>query len=277
LHARITLLLLSASTMGATRSSLAQTQGPQSQQSMFAGQLGLGALSAPKYPGSDERWVLPIPIIDLRIAQRFYLGGGSTSIAFGAGMVLLERAHLSWTADLTLMPDRPEDRADALAGMGDRGFGVFGGTAVSVRAGPLQATGSVAQGFTDAGLSATAGLSSWVPLGGPFFGQVGGLVVWGDCQNLRWDFQITREQAARRAQLLAAGQPGLRPGDDVPYDPECGLREVRATSLAGVAFTQRLVMIASGTWSRLQGGAANSPLVRKPTSWEATIGVSWRI
>ena len=48
-------------------------------------------------------------------------------------MYIVERQGFFSTADLTLTPNRPEDRTEALAGMGDRGFGVFGGTALGAR------------------------------------------------------------------------------------------------------------------------------------------------
>lgn len=122
------------------------------------GQLGAFVLAVPAYPGSDERWVLPVPIVDLRLARRVYVGAGASGVSGGAGIVLAETPALSWTADLTLMPDRPEKRADALVGLGNRGLGGFAGTTLALRRGPLQATASVAKGVEERmGAFATVG------------------------------------------------------------------------------------------------------------------------
>lgn len=255
-------------------------QAPAQAPPLISGQLGVAGMSAPKYIGSDERWVLPIPIVDLRIAQRVYVGGdGGSGLGFGGGLILVQSRHFSWTADVTLSPNRPESRADALAGMGDRGWAVFGGTSIALRAGVFEATGSIARGFKDEqGLVGVAGLSAALPLPLPYFARVGGQAVFGDCDNVRWDFGVTQEQADRRAVLLAQGQPGLRPGDDVAYDPTaCGLRELRGTLMVGRALNRRMSVFAMGVGTRLERGAAASPLVRQRNGWMAIVGLGWRL
>ena len=241
------------------------------------GQLGAFVLSVPAYPGADERWILPVPIVDLRVARRVYVGAGASGVSGGAGLVLVETPALSWTADLTVMPDRPEDRADALVGLGDRGLGGFAGTTVALRRGPLQLTASVAKGLEQRmGAFATAGVTGWLPLPPGWFAQLGGLAVVADDDYMMWDFGVSRAQAAQRGGLLAAGDPHLRQRDTVPFTPEAGLREWRATAVAGRALSSRITFSASGALVRLEGDAAQSPLTRRRTSWEAGAGLSWR-
>jgi outer membrane scaffolding protein for murein synthesis (MipA/OmpV family) len=244
---------------------------------VVTGQVGVLVLALPSYPGASERWVLPVPFVDLRVARRIYVGDGLGGLSAGAGLYLVERDGFYWTADLALTSDRPEDRTEALAGMGDRGFGVFGGSTIGYRIGPVEASASVGLGLEkEMGLMGAATLSAAGPLGGRWFGQAGTTAVFGDCANLRWDFGVSGTQAARREELLAGGTPGLEPGDDVAYAPECGLRELRASAVLGYALTQRLSILGTGTGVRLENGAAESPLTRERNTWEAGLGLAWR-
>ena len=244
---------------------------------LVSGQIGVLGLALPRYPGADEHWFLPVPWVDLRLGRRVYVGDGLGGLSAGAGVVLLERGPFFWTADLALTADRPEDRADALAGMGDRGFGGFGGTTLGLRFGPLEATAAVGIGLESRmGMVGVLGLTSSHSLGGRWSGQLGGATVLGDCANLRWDYGVSERQAERRRALLAAGAPGLRPGDDVPYTPACGLSQARATASLAYGLSPKLSLIATGTGVRLLRGAADSPLTRERTSWEAGAGIAWR-
>jgi hypothetical protein len=36
---------------------------------LLTGQIGALVLNLPSYPGSDERWMIPVPFVDLRVAQ----------------------------------------------------------------------------------------------------------------------------------------------------------------------------------------------------------------
>ncbi len=243
----------------------------------LAGQVGGFVLSVPAYPGSDERWVLPVPIVDLRVASRLYVGAGASGLSGGAGVLLAETPGLTWSADLTLMADRPEDRADALVGLGDRGLGGFVGTTLALRRGPLQLALSGAKGVEQRmGAMATAGLSGWLPAPAGWFAQVGGLAVFADDDYMMWDFGVTPEQADRRGALLAAGTPGLGDRDSVSFTPGGGLREWRATLVGGRALSSRITLSTTAALVRLEGDAARSPLTRRRTSWEAGAGLSWR-
>ena len=255
----------------------ASAQDAEAPKRFVTGQLGGFLLSVPSYPGSDERWVLPVPIVDLRVARRVYVGAGASGVSGGAGLVLVETPAVSWTADLTLTADRPEDRADALAGLGDRGLGGYAGSTIALRRGLLQLTLSGAKGVEDRmGAFATAGVSSSVPLPPGWFAQVGGLAVVGDADNMMWDFGVTRAQADRRADLLASGQSDLGARDSVPFTPEAGLREWRAAFVGGRALSSRITLSATAALVRLEGDAARSPLTRRRTSWEGGVGLSWR-
>jgi hypothetical protein len=87
---------------------------------------------------------------------------------------------------------------------------------------------------------------------------------------------VSPAQAARRGALLAAGAPGLRAGDDVAYRPNGGLRELRGTLLLaralGATHARR-----NQQHRAARRDAAKSPLTRERTSWEAGVGVTWRL
>ncbi len=256
----------------------AQAQAPSAPEPLLSGQLGVAVLALPAYPGAEDRWVIPVPLADLRIARRFYLGDGLGGLSAGAGVYLVERGGFSWSADLALTSDRPEDRTNVLAGMGDRGFGVFGGTTMAYRMGPVEASAAVAVGLEDRmGLIGVVGLNTGGPLGGRWFGQLGSVGVFGDCANLRWDFGVTGAQAARRRELVAQGAPDLGPADGNPYQPACGLREIRGTGTLGYSIGPRWSLFGMVTGVRYERGAAASPLTRERTSWEAGLGLSWRL
>jgi outer membrane scaffolding protein for murein synthesis (MipA/OmpV family) len=272
--ARFTLIILALSMPLAS----ASPQAPEGSPPVVTGQIGAMILNLPAYPGADERWVIPVPFVNLRIARRFYVGQGLGGLSAGAGAYLVEVGGFSWTVDLALTSDRPEDRTDALAGMGDRGFGVFGGSTVAYRIGPAQASAAAGIGLEDRmGLMGVLGLSAGGSLGGRWFGQAGSTAVLGDCANLRWDFGVSGLQARRRAELIEDGAPDLAPGDSVPFTPQCGLRELRVTGSLGYALSQRLSIIGMGSGVRLERGAAASPLTRERNTWEAGIGLSWRL
>jgi outer membrane scaffolding protein for murein synthesis (MipA/OmpV family) len=256
----------------------ARSQAPAPSAPIVTGQIGALVLSLPSYPGANERWIIPVPFVDLRIANRFYVGEGLGGLSAGAGMYLVEHAGFSWTADLALTSDRPEDRTDALAGMGDRGFGVFAGSTLAYRIGPVEASAAAAVGLEDRmGLMGVLGLSAGGRLRGRWFGQMGSAAVFGDCANLRWDFGVSTVQARRRGELIEQGAPDLDAGDSVPYSPRCGLRELRATGSLGYALSQRLSIIGTGSAVRFERGAAASPLTRERNTWEAGLGLSWRL
>ena len=107
--------------------------------------------------------------------------------------------------------------------------------------------------WNEMGLMGSLGLTATGRLGGRWFGQAGSTALFGDCANLSWDFGVSSVQAARREELLAAGTPGLEPGEDSPYTPECGLREVRVTGVLGYALTPRLSLLGMTTGVRLEG------------------------
>jgi outer membrane scaffolding protein for murein synthesis (MipA/OmpV family) len=256
----------------------AQQSEPAPRSPFITGVIGAMALDIPRYAGSDRRWVIPVPVVDLRIAGRVLLGASPAGVGGGAGLLLLDTRHAALSADFSLTEDRPADRTPALAGMSDRGFGTYAGATLLLRDGPFEAQASIAQGLqTRMGRMGIFGVAAGGPLGGRWFGKLGAQTVIGNCDNLRWDFGVTPTEAGRRGVLLAAGAPGLLPDDDVAYDPTCGLRELRANVTLAYGLTQRLSLIGIGSGIRYERGAAESPLIRQRNNWVAGVGLGWRL
>jgi len=239
--------------------------------------LGAGVFAGPKYVGSDETWVLPIPIVGVEYKGRVFLGAASGSIGAGAGVKLLRGPKLNWTVGLGGSDSRPSDRADALAGMEDHGLGFAGVSALSYRAGPLELSTTVGRGFNQGtGWSGSAHLGLTVPLGRRVFVSLGGGAGFADRQSMAYDFGVSGGEAARRSVLLANGDPRLRPGDDQVYRPDGGLRDLSTDASLAVMLGPRWSLFGFGGLSRLSAEAAASPLVRRRNQWNTGVGVSYR-
>jgi outer membrane scaffolding protein for murein synthesis (MipA/OmpV family) len=264
--------------LGVARLAAQQSESAPPRTAFITGVIGAMALDIPRYAGSDRRWVIPVPIVDLRLAGRVLIGASPSGVGGGAGVLLIDSRQVALSADFLLTEDRPADRTPALAGMDDRGFGTYAGATLLLREGPFEAQASIAQGLQSRmGRMGIFGVAAGGPFGGRWFGKLGAQGVIGNCDNLQWDFGITPTEAARRGVLLAAGAPGLRPGDDVAYTPTCGLRELRANVTLAYGITQRLSVIGIGTGIRYERGAAESPLTRQRNNWVAGVGLGWRL
>lgn len=228
---------------------------------LVTGQVGLVVISAPRYQGADERWLLPLPFVNLRVADRLVLGASGSGLGAGAAVVLVESRHVTWTADLSVFSDRPEDRAEALRGLGNRGVGLYVGTALTLRQGIASLTVTGGHGVEQRmGLIGTAAVAV-SPSVGRWFSSAGVQAVVADRDGMRWDFAVTPQQAA------ASAHPA--------FDPAGGLRELNATLTVGHALSRRWSVFASGQAIRLQGDAARSPLVQQRTNWVASSGILW--
>lgn len=228
---------------------------------LLSGQVGVAVMSAPRYPGSDERWLLPLPLVNLRVAGRVLLGGSASGLGGGGAVLLAESRSVSWTADLSLTADRPEDRADALAGLGDRGLGVYAGSSLTWRRGIVALTASAARGLEDRmGTVGSLGATLSPRLHRRWITQLGAGVVVADDEAMDWDFEIVN----------ATPRLGT-------YDPAGGLREVTGSATVGYVLTRRLALVGVASVTRLTDEAARSPLVAQRTTWTVISALAWTL
>ena len=133
----------------------------------------------------------------------------------GAGVYPVHTGTFNWNVEIARTDTRPEDRGDALAGLGDRRANWFVSTRVSWRfwhGHVLRRTSrSSTASSTTRGRSATCGPSCRGRRArGSARSRPSSDV--SDASNLRDHFGITPEQVLTRAQLVASGDPSpLRP------------------------------------------------------------------
>ena len=235
--------------------------------------LGAGVFYGPKYPGSNESRLLPIPIVGVNYRNRVFLGPTPGGVGAGLGVNLIRAQSLTVTAGLGGSESRPEDRADALAGMDDRRIGISAVSGLSYRYGPFNAGLSFSAGLRDnAGLSGTGNLGITLPAIPRSFLTLGGSVTVANQDAMAFDFGISSVEASRRAALIATGDSRLRAGDGAPYSPGGGVRDVSANASLAYILSPRWSLFGFGAVTRLSDEAARSSLVRRQTGWTTGAG-----
>ncbi len=237
--------------------------------------LGAGVFAGPKYMGSDETRVLPLPIIGIDYKNRVFLGASSSGVGAGIGVNLVKSRNLTLTVGLGGSESRPEDRADALAGMNDRRLGFSAVSAVGYQTGPLSAGFAFSAGLRDnAGMTGTGTLGLTLPVTRRTFWSLGGNITVANQDAMFFEYGITPIEAQRRADLLAAGDSRLRPGDGVAYSPEAGVRDVGATTSLAYLLSAKWSLFGFGGVTHLSDEAARSSLVRRRTNWVTGAGIT---
>ena len=256
-----------AASVAATASLHAQDPNARS----FSGAVGIGIVAMPKYTGSDEYRVLPIPIGQVEYKHRVFLGPSQSGVGGGVGAYVVRSQSLVWDVTLAGAESRPEGRGDALAGMGKRSAASFAGSAVSYRAGAallgtVTANAGVAVGLgRDEGSYGTLGLGAERTFAHRWIAGLSTGATFADARNMAFDFGVTHEQSAARHALVAAHDPRLVGIDARAYAPGAGLRELRGGASLGYAVGARTRVLAFAQATRLADEASRSPLVRERT------------
>jgi outer membrane scaffolding protein for murein synthesis (MipA/OmpV family) len=271
--------LLSLAALGplgvAATTARAQDAGARSRQGL-TGVVGIGVIALPRYVGSDEYRLLPLPIAQLEYKGRVYLGGSQGSMAPGVGAHVVRTPTLTWDVGLAGAGARPESRGDALAGMGKRSAASFASTGVAYRFGVVAATAGAAVGLgKDEGSYGTVGLGTELPLARRWVGGVSTGATFANARHMAFDFGVTGEQSAARRSLLAAGDPRLSGVDVGAFAPRAGLKETRTAASLSYLLTQRSRVVLFGQSTTLSGQAARSPLVRTRTGVVTGVAVGY--
>jgi outer membrane scaffolding protein for murein synthesis (MipA/OmpV family) len=245
----------------------------QAQDKSFSGVIGVGVATLPKYVGSDEYRVLPIPVVQLEYKGRLFLGGSPSGVGVGLGAHLVRTSSFAWDVGYAGSEARPEKRGDALAGMGKRSAGSFASSGVSYRFGAVLANAGVGVGLgKDQGSYGTVGLATERQLARRWVGSVSTGATFADGKNMAFDFGVTTAQSAARQALIAAGDPRLQGIDAGAYSPDAGLKEVRGAAQLAYLLTERTRAVAFAQGTHLSNEAARSPIVRERTG--VTTGVA---
>lgn len=226
--------------------------------------IGAGAIAIPNYPGSDQHRIFPFPLAKVSYRDRAYFGPSSGGNGMALGAYALRTSQVRVAGEVGFLPDRPADRADALAGMDDRSVVATATASLNYAAGPLQGSLSATQGLNDdAGLLASAQLSFTVPVTRKTIVVTGLGATFADARQMRWDFGVTGAEAARRQAMLDGGNSDLPSNAGVAYSPDAGLRQVSASLTLIRLVTAHWAVIGIGGLDRLSDEAAASSLVRE--------------
>jgi MipA family protein len=255
--------------------------GNQAQDSQFTApdwnvNVGAMAFTYPRYPGSDEYRVVPFPLVNASFRERVYLGPSSTGIGFALGAYPFYTSRVRLAVELGAQDSRPASRADPLAGMDDRDAVATGGASLSYRTGAFEGILAVSQGVNDgAGLIQTTRVVYSRLLGKVMLSAAAGAAL-ANGRQMRREFGITDEEAARRQVLINPGDGGLEPDDGRAYRPEGGLRHLGAGLSLIYPMSRRWSLIGLAGMEWLADEAAKSPLVRRREQFAGGMGVGYR-
>lgn len=257
-----------------TAATLSAQQGPAPAWNVL---VGAGAIAIPSYPGSDEHRIFPFPLAKVSYRDRAYFGPSSGGNGMALGAYALRSPQFSVAGEVGFLPDRPADRADALAGMDDRSFVATASASVSYTFGPLQGSFSATQGLNDgAGLLAAGQLSFTMPFSRKTIVITGIGATLADARQMRWDFGVTSAEAARRQAMLDGGDDRLPADAGVAYSPDAGLRQVSASLTVIRIVSTHWAVIGIGGLDRLSDEAAASSLVRERMQLTGGLAVGYQ-
>jgi outer membrane protein len=212
----------------------------------------------PEFPGSDSMEVLAMPAMDISYGRWFLNGDG-----LGAHLVRSE----SWSLSASLAADflrRDESDAEHLRGIGDVDRTGIALLKSGYRVGAWQATLALATDVANEGHGTVAELSvsrmsqltERLSLHGGASGR------WIDDEHAETFFGVNTEQSLR--------------SDLSEYDAQSGMSEVRVFLRAIYAIDRRWIVSSGAGGARLQGDAADSPIVEDDFSWAFDTSVVYR-
>jgi outer membrane protein len=216
--------------------------------------VGAGGLDLPRYPGSTERRSQLVPMLSASYG-RFFLGGapGSGSPA-GLGMNFHQdqqwRAGISFAYDF-VQPRKESDDRRHLRGLGDidrtARATLFGSYTIDWFT--LRGNVSTDIGGKDQGTTASLDLEGKYRWNDRLSFVAGPGVAWSDGKHNRTFYGVDDVQALR------SGYPAYRPG--------AGIESLRFSLGVDYRIGERWTLGARAIAARLQGDAADSPIVEK--------------
>lgn len=257
--------------------------------------VGLGIVTAPDYPGAEDRRVAALPLIQLELSNGIFIAGMS------AGIHLSRQPALEYGPLLAVHPGRDHAGDGGKAGgVTDpvQGFGVRPGdsSAIAPDGRAVRAPGRGLQGMNDVkarlqgGAFANVYLSPEVRLVGSILYGAGnerdGLAATVGVQHL------ASELAPHHKVTLSAGltvvnrrhnasffgvtpEEAERSGHAV-YAPRAGIRDVYASAGWNWALSPSWILASSARVALLKGDARHSPLVQRTTNFTVSTGLAYR-
>lgn len=218
--------------------------------------VGMGALYAPAYEGSDKYRALPIPAIDIKQGRFF------ANLRDGIGANLYENEFFTLGASITYT--QGYRAKDVPAGVGSVKFGAGGRGFLSIHDQGLILTFGATQGF----VGGTKGLTADASLSYPIAATPRLTIIptvsttWANAKFNNRYFGIDGDQAV---------SSGLQ-----TYTPGSGFKDATASLTASYRITDHIVLSASGIVTRVLGHDASSPLVVHKTQPAGFLSVAYR-
>ncbi|MCJ8141360.1 MipA/OmpV family protein [Ancylobacter sp. A5.8] len=218
--------------------------------------LGGGALIAPKYEGSDEFDVQPIPFVTATLGEHVKVDPREVSVN------LYSLGALGLSGQVGYDTGRKEDDSDHLRGLGDIDVGGVVGATLTYEMGPAEFYGSLERiiGGSD-GMQARLGVKL-AHEAGRFHLSADLSTTWADENYMEAYFGVTPLQAAR------SGLP--------QYEIGAGFKRVDLDLSATYAVTEHWLVRGEIGLGYLLGDVADSPVVQEAFQPSAMVLIGYR-
>lgn len=214
--------------------------------------LGVGAMAAPVYEGSDDTEVSVLPLV---IVDDLY-GFNFQPVKLSYNLIDTQAANGSWSlrAGPSVAPSAARDQDDDgdLRGLGDVDTGVMAGGFVDARLGPITLGIDAAQEVADGHEGAVVGLSlgTRLRLNEKLSFTPAVSTTWASDDYMQSFFGVTAAQAVT--------------SNYTTFDASAGFKDVGAQAALQYGLSDKWSLTWSVSYARLIGDAADSPIVRGP-------------
>lgn len=219
--------------------------------------VGAGVMYQPKYEGSDEMEISPLPFVSATFFDRL------TIDPTGVELRAYEQGPFQFDVKVGYDFGRAEDDADDLRGMGDVDGGATVGGKATFSYGPAEFFVSLDKtiGGSD-GLLATVGVEVTQPVNEKLVLGAGASATFADKNYMESYFGVTAAQAAR------SGYDAYKPGS--------GVKSVDLSASATYLFNENWMVRAEQGVGFLVGDAADSPLVKQKVQPKSMLVLGYR-
>lgn len=235
--------------VGAPASAQEASSGPQ-----YVLNLGAGGGMKPVYPGADSYMFVPYPIIE---AGRFYIPGVGQTERRPRGFYVYPSFGLNGER-------KPSDDSD-LKGTKEIDWAFEAGAGAGFRYDWLRGFATIRQGFNGySGQTGEMGLDIVLPMGSRFEVAFGPRTSWGSDGYMETYFGVTPGEASRSTVLTA-------------YEAGAGFKTAGLAGRVDYWIDDKTRLQVKGSWDRLIGDAADSPIVKHGGSrdqWTFGVGIS---
>ncbi|WP_259667163.1 MipA/OmpV family protein [Rhizobium lentis] len=219
--------------------------------------VGAGAVYGPKFEGSKDFEVMPVPLVSASFFND-YVHVGPTGLLIDIYKV--ENFKISARGGMEF--GRDEDDSDHLRGLGDIDSGAKIGGVISYELGPIELSAGIDKimGGSD-GVTGTFG-AEYSHMVGQFILSAGASATWADKNYMKSYFGVTPLQSARS---------GLE-----TYDAGAGFKRIDLTASVTYLASEHWFIRGQAELGIVTGEARNSPVVQKQTQPSVMMFVGYK-